>query len=116
MTGQLSGVCRNPAGALTGVRSGADIGILSVRLSISQGMSLGDFLLAPAFVLEKVALWEGFLYLTSGSESTAGMRVVNLISQLSPAISPLCKIIQTRISHKAGHSSKEVDSDLFTSR
>ena len=34
-----------------------------------QGASLGDFLLAPACHIEMVALWEGFLYLTSGSET-----------------------------------------------
>ena len=40
------------------VRSGAEIGLLSLRLSVSQGASLGDFLLAPACPIEKVTLWE----------------------------------------------------------
>jgi len=40
------------------VRSGAEIGLLSLRLSVSQGASLGDFLLAPARPIEKVTLWE----------------------------------------------------------
>ena len=40
------------------VRSGAEIGLLSLRLSFSQGASLGDFLLAPACPIEKVTLWE----------------------------------------------------------
>jgi len=31
----------------TGVKSGAEISLLSLRLSLSQGASLGDFLLAP---------------------------------------------------------------------
>jgi len=55
------------------VRSGAEIGLLSVRLSVSQGASLGDFLLAPACLIEKVSLWVGFLYLTSGSETDEGV-------------------------------------------
>ena len=40
------------------VRSGAEIGLLSLRLSVSQGASLGDFLLALACPIEKVTLWE----------------------------------------------------------
>jgi len=55
------------------VRKGAEIGLLSLRLSVSQGASLGDFLLAPACPIEKVTLWEGFLYLTSGSETDEGV-------------------------------------------
>ena len=38
-------------------RSGAEIGLLSLRLSVSQGASLGDFLLAPACPIEKVTHW-----------------------------------------------------------
>ena len=72
--------CRYPAGALSGVvqvprrctvRSGAEIGLL--RLIVFQGASLGDFLLAPACSIEKVTLWEGFLCLTSGSETDEGV-------------------------------------------
>jgi len=37
------------------VRTGAEI---SLRLSISQGALLGDFLLAPMCPVEKVTLWE----------------------------------------------------------
>ena len=51
------------------VRGGAEIGLLSLRLSVSQGESLGDFLFATACPIERVTLWEGFLYLTSGSET-----------------------------------------------
>ena len=51
---------------------GAEIGQLSLRLSISQGASLGDFLLAPACPIEKVTLM-GFLYLTSGSGTDEGV-------------------------------------------
>jgi len=40
------------------VRSGAEIGLLSLRLSVSQCASLGDFLLAPTCPIEKVTLWE----------------------------------------------------------
>jgi len=47
---------------------GAQIGLLSLTLSVSQVASLGEFLLAPACPIEKVTLWEGFLYLTLGSE------------------------------------------------
>jgi len=74
--------CRYPSGALSGVvqvplrcpvRSGAEVGLLSLRLSVSQGASLGDFLLAPACSIEKVTLWEGFLYLTPGSETGEGI-------------------------------------------
>jgi len=46
----------------TAVRSGAEIGLLSLRLSVSQGASLGDFLLAPACPIEKVTLWVGFFF------------------------------------------------------
>jgi len=34
---------------------------------------LGAFLLAPACPMEKVTLCEGFLYLTSGSETDEGV-------------------------------------------
>ena len=73
----LSGVvqvpCRCPAGALANIRSDAEIGLLSLRHSVSQGASLTDFLLAPACPIEKVTLWEGFLYLMSGSETDEGI-------------------------------------------
>jgi len=64
---------RYPAGALTGVRSGAETGLLSLRLSASQGAPFRDFLLVPACPIEKVTQWEGFLYLTSGSETDEGV-------------------------------------------
>jgi len=50
--------CRYPSGALSGVvqvplrcpvRSGAEIGLLSLRSSVLRGVLLGDFLLAPAY-------------------------------------------------------------------
>ena len=53
-----AGTLQVPAGALATVMSGAEIGLLSLRLSVSQGASLGDFLLAPACPIEKVTLWE----------------------------------------------------------
>ena len=40
----------------TAVRCGAEIGLLSPRLSASQGASLGDFLLAPECPIEKATL------------------------------------------------------------
>ena len=43
-----------------------EVGLLSLRLSTYQGASLGDFLLAPACPIEKVAVWVGFLYSPSG--------------------------------------------------
>ena len=57
----------------TVVRSDSEIGLLSLRLSVSQGVSLGDFLLALTHPIEKVALWVGFLYLTLGSETDKGV-------------------------------------------
>jgi len=78
--GQLSGVVQVPwtavrigAGAPASVRSGAEIGLLSLRLSISQGASLGDLLHAPACPIDRLTLWEGSLYLTSGSETDEGV-------------------------------------------
>jgi len=50
--------CRYPAGA-TSVRSGAEIGLLSLRISGSQRASLGDFLHAPACPIKDVTLWIG---------------------------------------------------------
>jgi len=45
----------------TAVMGGAQIGLLGLRLSVFQGLSLGDFLLAPSCPIKKVTLWEGFL-------------------------------------------------------
>ena len=58
MTEQLYGVVRVPLRCP--VRSGAEIGLPSLRLSISQSASLGNFLFAPASPIEK-----DFLYLMS---------------------------------------------------
>jgi len=52
--------CKCPAGAPASVRSGAEIDLLGLRVSVSQTLSLGDFLLALASSIEKVTLWEGF--------------------------------------------------------
>ena len=71
MLGQLSGVCRYPAGVLTGARI-ERCRNWPTRLSVSQGVSLGDFLLAPTCPIEKLTLWEGFLYLTLGSKTNEG--------------------------------------------
>ena len=43
--------------------------LLNLRFSVSQEASLGDFLLAPTCPIEKVTLWEGFLYLSLGFET-----------------------------------------------
>ena len=65
--------CRYPAGALfsvrsgagtlqvpcTAVRVGAEIGLLSLRLSISQGAPLKDFM--HPRTREKITLWDGSL-------------------------------------------------------
>ena len=61
ITEQLSGVVQVPRRCpdRTAVKSGEEISLLSLRLSVSQGTSLGDFLLAPACPIEKM----GFLYL-----------------------------------------------------
>jgi len=55
------------------VRISAEIDLLSLRLSVSQGPSIGDFLLSPACSIEKVTLWEDFLYLMTGSETDEGV-------------------------------------------
>jgi len=52
----------------TAVRGGAEISLLSFRLNVSQGA----FPLTPARPIEKVTLWEGFLYAMSGSETDEG--------------------------------------------
>jgi len=50
------------------VRSGAEIGLLSLMVSLSPGAPSGDFLLAPTCPIEKVILRLGFLYLMPGSD------------------------------------------------
>jgi len=54
----------------TAVRCGAEIGLLSLRLSISQCAILGDFQLAPTCRIAKVTLLEGF---RSGSGTDKGV-------------------------------------------
>jgi len=71
----------------TAVRRGAENGLLRLRLSVFQDTSLGDFLLAPACPIEKVTLWEGFLYLTSGSETDKGV-----VKSIHQAIASLVSI------------------------
>jgi len=46
----------------------AEVGLFSLWLSVSPGASVGDILLAPAYPIRKVTLWEGLLYLASASE------------------------------------------------
>jgi len=58
--------CRYPSGALANISSGPEISRLGLRLSVSQGPPLGDFLIAPACPIEKVTLWAGFLHLMRG--------------------------------------------------
>ena len=67
-----------PAGALTSVSSGAEIGLLSLRLSVSQSESLGDFLRALACTIEKVSLWDPGL---SGSETEKGVAKQTRVSR-----------------------------------
>jgi len=67
MTEPLSGVVQVPRRCP--VSSGAEMGLLSLRLSISQGASLGDSLLAPGCPIEKVTLLMGLLYLMSRFET-----------------------------------------------
>ena len=55
------------------VRSGAETGLLSLRPTVSQGVSVGDFLLALACPIENVTLWQGFFYLTLGSGTDNGV-------------------------------------------
>ena len=57
----------------TAVNCSAEIGVLGLRFCVSRGASLGDFLLAPVYPIEKVTLWEGLLYLTSGTETDNGI-------------------------------------------
>jgi len=57
----------------TAVRKDVKISLLNLRLSVSQGALLGDFLLAHACSIEKITLWEGLLYLKSGSETDEGV-------------------------------------------
>ena len=55
------------------MRSGAETSLLNLELSISEGVPLMNFLLTPLCPIEKVTLWVGFLYLTSGSETDEGV-------------------------------------------
>ena len=71
MTEPLSGVVQVPRRCP--VSSGAEMGLLSLMLSISQSSSIGDFLLTLACPIKKETLWEGFLYLTLGSETVKGV-------------------------------------------
>jgi len=58
----------------TAVRSGAEISLLSLWLSSSQGMSLlADFLLASKCSIKKLPLEEGPLHLTLWSETSKGV-------------------------------------------
>jgi len=70
----LQVLCRYPdqSQGFAGTPQGfAEIGILSLRLSISQGASFGDFLVTPACPIEKVTLYgrASILYLTLGSKT-----------------------------------------------
>jgi len=70
--GQWQEWCRYSTGALVSVRSGVIIVLLSLWISVNQVASVGDFVLAPECPIEKVALWEGLLYL--GSETDGVLR------------------------------------------
>jgi len=75
---QLSGVVQVPRGC---VRSGTKFGLLSLRLSVSQGVikRLSD---APACPIEKVTLCESFLYLLLVSEIDGVLRTTDLLPKL----------------------------------
>jgi len=59
-------ILRSGAGApqvpWTAVRSGTEVGLLSLGLNVTQGALLGDFLFAPVCPIEKVPLWVDLLY------------------------------------------------------
>ena len=42
----------------------------------------GDFLLAPECPIEKVTLWEGYLYLMLGSETDEGVRKEKVFARI----------------------------------
>jgi len=68
----------------------------------SKGASLGDFLLAPTCPIEKVTLWEGFLYLTSGSETEDSAMKDKFLPKLgiepgAPSVKP--SRLSTSLSH-----------------
>jgi len=65
----VSEVCRCLAGTLTSVKGLPKLVYWVFGLSVSQGASLGDFVLAPTRPIEKVILWASLLYLTSGSDT-----------------------------------------------
>jgi len=67
--------CRYPTDALATVRSG----LVIRRLSVSQGVSLGDLLLAPMCPIEKVTVLEGFLM--SGTETDEGVEKDKVFAQ-----------------------------------
>ena len=84
----------------TAVRSGAEIGLQSLRLSIPQGASLGDLLHAPTCPIEKVTLWVGFIYLTSRSETDEGVAKDKVLPELriEPGTPGLKSTLSTRLS------------------
>ena len=79
MTGRLSGVMRVPYRCPGQCQEWCrNWPILSLRLSVSQGASLGDILLAPACPIKKGSQWEGLIYLTSDWKDAPTVRMISL--------------------------------------
>ena len=87
------------------VRSGVEIGLLSLRLSVSQSASLGDFLLAPVCPIEKVTLWEDFLYLTLGSETDEGVAKDKVLPEMGINLRTPCPKPSTLSTRQSVHPS-----------
>jgi len=88
----------------TAVRCGAEIGLLSLMLSVSQGASMGDFPLAPACPMEKVNPWKSFLYLTSGFETDEGVAKGNNCPDLEIEPTGLCHFMGMKYTYQQGRT------------
>ena len=72
----VSGVVQVPRRCPGQCQGSAEISLLSLKLRVSQGAPIGDFLLAPACPIEKVTLWEG------GSEIDAVLQKTKFLPEL----------------------------------
>jgi len=70
--------------------SGAEIGLLNLRLRVFQGESLGDFPLTPACPIEKVILWESLLFSCQDPKAKFQSRVM-IITVILFSLVPLDK-------------------------